>query len=418
VLSTWTVCDFLNFTSKLPSKKGSFSRFPTIIICTLAALVAQNLNHQTRAALPPISTPETAPNFIVPVVEETSQVKESIASPSALVVSEFSQIPDKIAQQSLQSKAEETNPKSKIQALKSKSSGKAHLLAASEEFLAPLSLAENNIQAIIGETNSQQKDALAQATEPAATEPSLEDIRGIQNQLQAVPKTSKFSDALEGSPALTIVTPSGYGADNNTGFISATYQSRARYNNVNDGGVGVGVGLGDARKSVGVELSYTLASFGGSRDFGSGGFNVKVHRQLQPDLSVAAGWNGFLNVGGPNDFKNSLYGVATKIFRTRDDINLPLSRVAVTAGLGNGQFRTEDDFVADKNSINPFGSVAVRVSRPVSLIAEWTGEDLGVGASIVPFKNLNLVVTPALRDVAGAGDGARFVLGVGYAFKF
>jgi hypothetical protein len=417
VLSTWTVCDFLNFTSKLPSKKGSFRRFPTVIICTLATLVAQNLNHQTRAALPPISTPETAPDFIVPVFEETSQVKESIASPSALVVSEFSQIPDKIAHQSLQSKAEETNPKSKIQNLKSKFSGNAHLLAASEELLAPIAFAENNIQATIGETNSQQKNALAQATGPATTEPSLDDIRGIQNQLQAVPKPSK-SEPLEASPALTIVTPSGYGADNRTGFISATYQSRARYNNVSDGGVGVGVGLGDARKSVGVELSYTLASFGSSRDFGSGGFNVKVHRQLQPDLSVAAGWNGFLNVGGPNDFKNSFYGVATKIFRTRDDINLPLSRVAVTAGLGNGQFRTEDNFVEDKDSINPFGSVAVRVARPVSLIAEWTGEDLGVGASIVPFKNLNLVVTPALRDVAGAGDGARFVLGVGYAFKF
>jgi hypothetical protein len=65
-----------------------------------------------------------------------------------------------------------------------------------------------------------------------------------------------------------------------------------------------------------------------------------------------------------------------------------------------------------------FGNVAVRVAQPVSLIAEWSGQDLGVGVSVAPFKNIPLVITPAVRDIVGAGDGPRFVLGTGFAFKF
>jgi hypothetical protein len=164
---------------------------------------------------------------------------------------------------------------------------------------------------------------------PTATKPCLE-VEGLQSQLRAVQDIKDVGE-FQASPALSIVIPTGFGADNNTGFISATYQNRTRYTDVSDGSLGVGVGLGDARKSVGVEVSYAIASFGGSRDFGSGGFNVKVHRQLPNDFAVAAGWNGFLNLGGRNDFEQSLYGAVTKVFRTRDDINLPFSRVAVTA---------------------------------------------------------------------------------------
>ncbi len=255
------------------------------------------------------------------------------------------------------------------------------------------------------------------AQNPSLANKPCAEVEGLQDQLRDL-KDLEVEEAFRASPALSINIPTGYGADNNTGFISATFQERTRYANVSDGGLGIGIGLGDARKAVGVELSYTAASFGGSRDFGAGGFNAKIHRQLAPDLAVAAGWNGFANIGGRNDFENSLYGVATKVFRTREDINSAFSRVAVTAGVGNGQFRTENAVANDSNNINVFGNVAVRVAEPVSLIAEWSGQDLGVGLSVAPFKNIPLVITPAVRDIVGAGDGPRFVLGTGFAFKF
>jgi hypothetical protein len=258
-------------------------------------------------------------------------------------------------------------------------------------------------------------------TPTTAAAPSEETIQELQTRLQSLQTESEnFGNVFEGSPSLSIANPVGFGADNGTGFISATYQERTRYGDKDDAAVGFGVGLGDARRNVGVELSYTLASFGGNRDFGTGGFNVKVHRAFSEDFAAALGWDGFITIGDEfnEDFKDSIYAVATKIFRTRPDLNTAFSRVALTGGIGNGRFRTEEDVFADEDNFNVFGSLAVRVARPVSALVEWTGEDLAAGLSIVPFRNQSLVITPALRDIAGAGDGTRFVLGVGYSWKF
>ena len=245
---------------------------------------------------------------------------------------------------------------------------------------------------------------------------SPQDVENILNQLDAV-KDIEIPSFFY-SPGFSIYVPTGFGGDRNTGFVSASYQERGRFSDDDDLGLGIGVGLGDSRKSVGVELSYTLASFGRNRDFGSGGFNVKVHRQLPGDVGVAVGWNGFLNIGDENNFEQSLYGVATKIIRTQEKLDSPFSRVAVTLGVGGGQFRTEEAVFDGDDEISVFGSVAVRAVKSASIIAEWTGQDLGVGVSVAPFPNIPLVITPALRDITGAGDGTRFVVGTGFSFKF
>ncbi|MGB3693027.1 MAG: hypothetical protein WBG70_23475 [Spirulinaceae cyanobacterium] len=231
--------------------------------------------------------------------------------------------------------------------------------------------------------------------------------------LEVEPLEAPEFDAFAASPALSIYIPVGYGADRNTIFTSHSYQSAVR---VDDGSVysaGVGVGLGDADKAVGVELSYALDT---NNAFGDGGFNTKVHKRFGNDWSGALGWNGLLNTSR-NDFEQSFYGALTKVFRTQPSLNDSFSRVSVTAGLGDGQFRSNGAVAVGDNNINAFGNVAVRVARPVSLIAEWTGQDLGLGVSIAPFKNIPIVVTPAFRDVAGAGDKPRFVLGLGAAWR-
>ena len=275
----------------------------------------------------------------------------------------------------------------------------------------------------------QDNFVLAQEPIIASTpgKPSFERVKEVQRKLRDLDKIKL--DTQYSSPSMSIYIPVGYGADNNTGFVAADYQERTRFGNSEDGEMVFGVGLGDAKKAVGVVLSYTLASVSNrnNSDFGIGGFNVKIHRQIKDDLAVAVGMNGFANIGSysstlTNDFKNSLYGVVTKVIRTRDDINKPFSRVAVTAGVGNGQFRTEDSINNNKDNFNVFGNVVARVHPRASLIAEWTGQDLAVGASIAPFKNIPLVITPAVRDITGPGrgasDGARFVIGAGFGFKF
>lgn len=82
---------------------------------------------------------------------------------------------------------------------------------------------------------------------------------------------------------MSVYIPVRYCADKNTAFLAGDFQSRQRFNNSNDAQAVVGVGLCDAKKSVGVVLSYTLASVSRNfnSDFGIGGFNVKVHRQWE-----------------------------------------------------------------------------------------------------------------------------------------
>ncbi|HEY9616678.1 MAG TPA: hypothetical protein V6C64_07555 [Microcoleaceae cyanobacterium] len=220
---------------------------------------------------------------------------------------------------------------------------------------------------------------------------------------------------LEASPALSIYIPVGYGADKMTAFISGSYQSDVREDDFDAGTFGVGIGLGDADKYAGLELSYAFAS---DMDFGKGGFNAKLHKRFPGDLAVAVGWNGFLNIGR-NDFEQSIYGVATKIFRLKDSIDEPFSRIAVTAGVGDNQFRSVGAIRAGENNVNVFGNVAVRIIRPVSFIAEWTGTDLALGVSIAPFKNIPFVITPAVRDLVSVDNyDPRFVLGAGFAYQF
>lgn len=118
------------------------------------------------------------------------------------------------------------------------------------------------------------------------------------------------------------------------------------------------------------------------------------------------------------DGGSSIYGVATKVFPLRKDPAAPLSRFTVSVGLGSDCFLSEEDREDGVEGVNVFDSAALQVIEPVSLITEWTGQDLFLGASIVPFRGLPLVITPGIADVTGnAGDGARFIFGVGYGYS-
>lgn len=237
----------------------------------------------------------------------------------------------------------------------------------------------------------------------------------VKFKLQDISR-SNFTPS-RGIPSLTLANPYGFGADR--GFYSGlSYQvdTRGGLDDENDGDAtwGFGVGLGNAQKAIGAELSYNFASFGqNGRDFGSGGFNLKLHRKIAEGWGVAAGWNSFLSIGDDNDLDDSLYLATTKIFRTRENLNSAFSRVGATVGIGNGQFRTVDDISDDNETVNVFGSLAFRVARPVSFVTEWTGQDLAMGLSVSPFRTVPLTINLGARDIVGAGDGARFIVGIG-----
>lgn len=222
------------------------------------------------------------------------------------------------------------------------------------------------------------------------------------------------------APGITVGVPSGYGADWGDAFIGAGFQATTRYVDHADGGIVAGFGIGDARRYVGLEVA--ASSFGTFRSCCRGGVSAKVHRVLPADASIAVGWEnalvwGELEVGQDiaTDAGTSLFAVASKVFRLREDPASVLGSMTLTAGAGNGRFRSEDDILNERETVEPFGSVAVRLGEPLSGVASWTGQDLNAGLSIVPLRRVPLFITPAFADLT---TSPRFILGVGYGFNF
>ena len=218
-------------------------------------------------------------------------------------------------------------------------------------------------------------------------------------------------------PGSSVASPTAFGAQFGDVFLGASYQARTRFNNRDDGGVVFGFGLGE-RQIVGLEVA--VSSFSTIREdfFTNGGISFKLHHLFPHNLAIAAGVENAATFGSP-DGGSSVYGVVSKVLQLRNDVSKPFSTVAVSLGLGGGRFRSEHDVQKGIDSVNVFGSVGLRLAEPLSLIADWTGQDLTIGTSIAPFRNIPIVVTPAVADVTGnAGDGARFILGVGFGYSF
>ncbi|MCT7948998.1 hypothetical protein NG798_04290 [Ancylothrix sp. C2] len=219
------------------------------------------------------------------------------------------------------------------------------------------------------------------------------------------------------SPGTTIVTPSGYGKSWGSAGIGIGFQGRTRFTEQSDGAIGLSAGFGNPQKTVGFDVGVSIFNLNdGFADRGS--ISLKLHRSFPENWAVAIGWQNAL-VWGESDAGTSLYAVTSKMFKLKENTNQAFSQLYLSAGIGTGQYRTETQIQDDIETIGVFGSAALRVAEPVNLIAEWTGQDLNLGVSIVPFPEIPLVITPALADVTNnAGDGARFVLGIGYGFSF
>ncbi|GAB4228155.1 MAG: hypothetical protein Kow0049_08850 [Stanieria sp.] len=218
------------------------------------------------------------------------------------------------------------------------------------------------------------------------------------------------------SPSITIINPSGYGAAAGSAGIGVGFQERVRFKDDADGVIGLGFGFGNPQKNIGLQVGVSLVDV--SAPFRDGAINLKLHRRLPNDFSVATGVQG-IATWGDTDGGSSVYGVTTKRLVLQQDRSKPFSEIYASVGVGGGQFRLEEDIDDGVESIGVFGSLAVRVIEPINLITEWTGQDLTIGVSVVPFRNIPLVIVPAVTDVTGAaGDGGRVILGVGYSISF
>jgi hypothetical protein len=219
-------------------------------------------------------------------------------------------------------------------------------------------------------------------------------------------------------PGISVSSPTAFALHRGEAFVGAAYQARTRYTDLQDGALVVGMGLGDRDRLVGVELAATsYATLNDGGPFSDGSLSAKVHRSFGHDMAVAVGVENGVR-WGRTDAGVSVYGTATRLLRLREESSAPFSSVALTLGVGNGRFRSEEDVVADRETVGVFGAVGVRVAEPVSLTADWTGQDLYAGVSVRPVRRIPLVATVGVADITGsAGDGARLIVSAGYGFR-
>lgn len=255
------------------------------------------------------------------------------------------------------------------------------------------------------------------ASMAAAQTAEADSLRG-QFKLPVPPQVRVPAAVSRPSPAMGASSPIAFGAAWRDAFVGAGYQSRTRYLQNYDGSIAAGIGLGDPWRLVGLELTAISFSTFRSGFFSRIGIDTKLHRVLPHGFAVAAGWESAIQIG-LTDAGNSKYAVLSKWWDIRDDPRDLFSELLVSVGVGNDRFLPEDDFYLGTPGVNGFGSVALRVAQPISVIADWYGQDLALAASVAPLARYRLVITPALVDVTGsAGDGARFVASASYSFRF
>jgi hypothetical protein len=265
----------------------------------------------------------------------------------------------------------------------------------------------------------------AQATPNSLPPAEIDDlVRQISNSL--TPNTQDRRVA----PAISYVTPIGYGGYFGNVGLGVAYQSSTALGNKDDANFGATVSLGDPSKYVGVDLSLAVNSVsnetnrGGGGSFGSNTLSLQVSRLISDDLSIGIGAENLLafNPSERNISTTlSYYFVTTKIIPLNSDSSRPFSTLYASLGLGNGRFLPAGKVtVKGEPGVNVFGSAAIKVIDGVNGIVEWSGQDVDVAVSIVPFRNIPLAITPAIVDLMGTSQnrGARFNISAGYSFKF
>jgi hypothetical protein len=217
-------------------------------------------------------------------------------------------------------------------------------------------------------------------------------------------------------PNHSVTTPTAFGLEWLQGFVGVGWQERARYISKPDGAVAAGFGFGNPRRWVGGEVAYTSFSTIRSGFFTRSALSVRVHRAILDRTAVAVGWENAV-IWGPTDGGSSRYAVATHTVPLGDAQRKPYRTLTGSLGVGNGRFRSEMDIQRNEGNVGVFGSVALRPIEPLTFIADWTGQDLAAGASVVPVRGLPFVITFGFQDLLEqAGDGRRFTIGAGGAF--
>lgn len=276
-----------------------------------------------------------------------------------------------------------------------------------KNLIEPSSLNPTNDKKVIGQN-------LPQSTAQNNTTADAEELR---RELLIEP-IIVFTDVPSASPGSTAGTPSAFGASWGQAFIGGGLSIPFDRDRV-DSSFSAGFGFGDAKKSVGLEVSANVTSVSPDDFADSGSVGFKLHRHLPGQMAVAVGWSNAIKWGDVNTAKDTFYGVVTRAFPLQPNNRNNTLPLTVSVGLGSGSFRSKGAIDRNENNVNVFGSLGLRVLPEVSFVSSWTGNRLNMGISLTPIQKTPLVVNVIFTDVtSNLRTGAGFSLSAGYSFRF
>jgi hypothetical protein len=247
----------------------------------------------------------------------------------------------------------------------------------------------------------------------------IDDSNGLGTEVGHFPR---------GAPGTSTGSPIAYGANWGDVYAGAGLQAPIRYSNASDGSLTVGMGFGNAKDLVGLDVGLNLLSTVRSGVGNRMSIGGKLHKLFGDGWGIAVGAQGIYLGTKPldSDGNASIYGVVSHVWDLQGTWFSDFKSLTLSAGAGNEGFRLEQDIRTNNKTVGAFGSAALRLMDQIAVIVDWPGQDLDVGVSVVPFKNFPLVLTPAIVDVTGSAGTfntpqvvrPRFSLGAGMAIRF
>lgn len=259
----------------------------------------------------------------------------------------------------------------------------------------------------------------AMASQSTATlNVSAQELTTLQKDLGLI----KSPDVMtaKGSASASITSPNAFGqmVSNPSVFLSSSYVSHWSGTTSDDGNISGGFAFGNARKYVGVSVGILVDAVGVDQHFDkNGSWSLRINRYLGQSTALAIGGT----MGGWGAMHNQSHGYYLAMTHGFDT-KIP---VTVNFGVGTGGYYSIAQSQTGSDSlkkIGAFGGVGVSLFKNSSVIADYTGQQLSLGANYIFtfFKKLPIFISVAAVNVGkhnGDNPYMQSSLGMSYSFK-
>jgi hypothetical protein len=222
------------------------------------------------------------------------------------------------------------------------------------------------------------------------------------------------------SPSLNPGVPSAFIANWGDVFVGASAATAGNQRPVADGSWVAGFGLGDATRSIALELNGGCGSI---KNFCSnGGFGARISRvlinQSRSWLALAGAWQNGLQWGNEGQQDNIYSGTLSYAFPLRAPQSRFAQTLQINAGIGNSTFAPYSA-VDSESKVGGFASIGVELTPSLGVSAGWSGRGANAQLSYTPFREAPLTLNLLGSDLTGqTPSGTVAVFSINWGSNF